>query len=285
MRLNFRYDIGNRYIDVAKQLRFLKRIEQAYEQLSPRARMIASYLQHHPLDVVTDSIAEIAEKTSTSKATISRFFRQLGYESHQDVKQELRSSGYPLNTVAENNDYLKQELSRVSQTLANLNQNELDALIDAVCEASRVTLIGFRNSYPVALHFRQQLLQIRDKVRLLPQPGQTLSEELLDISDNELVILIGFRRRPKIFGALVEKLKGHKLALLTDPSGQIYTSQVSHLLVCQLGKELALDSYAAPMSVISVICNSAYAKMASKAKLRISAISDFYDDLQELENH
>ena len=269
---------------MVKQLRFLKRIEQAYEQLSPRARIIASYLQHHPLDVVTDSIAEIAEKTNTSKATISRFFRQLGYQSHQDVKQELRSSGYPLNTVSENNDYLKQELTRVSQTLANINQLEMDALITSICAASRITLIGFRNSYPVAMHFRQQLLQIRDKVRLLPHPGQSLSEELMDISDDELVILIGFRRRPKIFSALVDKLKGHKLALLTDPSGQVYTSQVSHLLVCQLGKELALDSYAAPMSVISVICNSAYALISKTANHRISAISDLYDDLQELEN-
>lgn len=285
MWLNLLHVNNDRLMHVAKQLRFLKRIEQAYEQLSPRARMIASYLQHHPLDVVTDSIGEIAEKTNTSKATISRFFRQLGYESHQDVKQELRSSGYPLNTDTENNDYLQQELTRVSQTLANLNQAELDALIDSICKASRITIIGFRNSYPVALHFRQQLLQIRDKVRLLPQPGQTLSEELLDITENELVILIGFRRRPKIFAGLVEQLKEHKVALLTDPSGQIYTSQVNHLLVCQLGKERALDSYAAPMSVISVICNNAFAKTPDTARRRIRSISSLYDELQELENH
>ena len=274
---------------------FFTRIERTYPDLSPNARKIANHLQHNPMDIITHSVADIAEITATSKASVSRFFRQLGYESHLDVKQEmrtLRANGYPLKTLATNENDVEQEIRRVSDAWSNIKQSDIDALTKAIGKAPRITLIGFRNSYPVAMHFRQQLLQMRNKVRLMPQPGQTLSEEITDIEDDELVILIGFRRRPKIFKALVEKLnemqsirknKGPKLALLTDPSGQVYRQQVSHLFLCPLGDEQAFDSYAVPMSIVSVICNRVYAAMDSSAQQRTKAISDLYGQMEELE--
>jgi len=33
-----------------------------------------------------------------------------------------------------------------------------------------VRLLGVRNSYPVALHLRQQLVQVRQGVIMMPQP-------------------------------------------------------------------------------------------------------------------
>ena len=53
--------------------------------------------------------------------------------------------------------------------------------------------MGFRNNYPVALHLRQQLLQCRNDVIVLPVTGQTLSEELVDITGDHFIILLGVR--------------------------------------------------------------------------------------------
>ena len=274
---------------------FFTRIEDTYTDLSPNARKIANYLQHNPMDIITHSVADIANTTSTSKASVSRFFRQLGYESHLDVKQEmrqLRAKGYPLKSVVNKQSDIEQELNRVSEAWQNIKQEDIDALTKAICNAPRIKLIGFRNSYPVAMHFRQQLLQMRSKVRLIPQPGQTLSEELADIEDDELVILVGFRRRPKVFKTLIERLnemksedgkRGPKLALLTDPSGQLYRQQVSHLFLCPLGDEQAFDSYAVPMSIVSIICNRVFANLGIDAQVRTNSISDLYEQMEELE--
>lgn len=270
---------------MASNIPFVSRIEKLYEKLSPNARKVANYLQQNPLDVLNTSVADIAEVTQTSKATVSRFFRQLGYESQLDLKKELRqvrASGYPIATEKLRSDHVVQELDRIRQTWESVDPNEIEILADDIANASRITLIGFRNSYPVALHFRQQLLQIRNCVRLLPQPAQTLSEELLDIEKDELIILIGFRRRPKIVQRLIEELQDKNMVMLADPSAQIYKSSVKQLLICQLGRELPLDSYAAPMSIISVICNSVLSKVSDSEK-RITDISNLYDDLDELE--
>ncbi|WP_343855657.1 MurR/RpiR family transcriptional regulator [Aliiglaciecola litoralis] len=266
--------------------KFVTLITQCYQQLSPNGRKIANYLQQNPMDILNLSVSEIAEITHTSKATVSRFFRQLGYANHSDVKEEIRSTrhlGHPVSMVHDNNDYVNQELDRIRQTWDNVKTQDINELVHAISMASRITLIGFRNSYPVALHFRQQLLQIRGKVRLLPLPGQSLGEEIEDIADDELVILIAFKRRPRIVKQLIEKLPTRQLVLMADPSAQIYQHQVQQLFICQLGQELPLDSFSAPMSVVSVICNQILASGKFSGNNRIAAINKIYTELDELE--
>jgi DNA-binding MurR/RpiR family transcriptional regulator len=279
-------DATNCRVTLKNTIPFLRRIEQSYETLSPNARKVADYLQQNPLDVLNTSLADIAEISKTSKATVSRFFRQLGYESQLDLKKELRSlraSGYPLATNSSTNDHVQQELMRIQQTWDNVDPEDVNLLIDKIIAAPRVTLIGFRNSFPVALHFRQQLLQVRDTVRIMPQPGQTISEEIEDIAKDELIIIVAFRRRPRVIQNLISLLEGRKLVLFADPSAQIYKGKVSQLIVCQLGQELPLDSYAAPMSLISVVCNGVLAKTMKASKARITSISERYRLLDELE--
>ncbi|GAC14760.1 MurR/RpiR family transcriptional regulator [Aliiglaciecola lipolytica] len=266
--------------------KFVTLITQSYQQLSPNGRKIANYLQQNPADVLNLSVAEIAEITLTSKATVSRFFRQLGYKNLQQVKDQMRaarSAGMPLAVTHKNNDYITQELERIRQTWENVKPDDITQLVESISQASRITLIGFRNSYPVALHFRQQLLQVRGKVRLLPLPGQTLAEEVEDISADELVIIIAFRRRPKIVEKLIKLIPKEQLVLMADPSAQIYKDEVNQLFICQLGQELPLDSYSAPMSVISVICNQILNSEKYSKLNRIDAISNMYKELDELE--
>ena len=152
---------------------FIQRIEQNYAELPPNARKIADHLLHNASDVVSYTVAELANITHTSKATVSRFFRQLGYDSHGDVKHEmneLRAAGYPISIKASEVSGFKAEINRLKLTYENIDKQQIDALVDKIIASKRITLIGFRNSYPMALHCRQQLQQIRGQIRLLPQP-------------------------------------------------------------------------------------------------------------------
>lgn len=264
----------------------LSLIEQNYPNLSPSARTIANYLQQHPLAIVSQTSAEIAEQTNTSKATVSRFFRQLGFESQQDAKQAqlaLRESGVPVLTNGHQIDQTAEEFKNLTLTFEGLRAELLNDISAQLASASRVTLIGFRNAYPMALHFRQQLQQVRSSVRLLPQPGQTLGEDLFDVLDDEVIVLFGFRRRTRLFKKVVEALAGRNTILITDPTGQVYNQQVKHVLVCHLGNESPFYSYAAPMSLVSMLCNRVYAHIGEHAQHRTQSISNLYEELDELE--
>lgn len=272
--------------DVVKNNDFLARIQSKYSQLSPSARSIANYLQQFPLTIISDSTAEIAAKTQTSKATVSRLFRQLGYDSHQDAKQDVmlqRDAGIPVKQTLSQHDHVFAELDNLQRTLENIDADTINTIAAMLANAPKITLIGYRNSYPVALHCRQQLKQIRSNVRLLPQPGQSLSEDLMDLTDDEIVLVFGFRRRPRIFARMIDALPKARTLLLTDPTGQVYQDKVEHIMVCQLGNQLAFDSYAAPMSLVSVLCNQAYTLLGEEGDQRVSTISELYAEMGELD--
>ncbi len=266
-------------------INLLERIAEHYPSLSPSAQTITNYLQTNPLAVITQSTALLAENTNTSKATVSRFFRQLGFASHQEAKlalDTLREEGVPLARSSADAPMLDSELNNINSTFSNIDENQLKAIAAEFISSRQVHIIGFRNGFPLALHLRQQLKQIRANVHLLPQPGQTLSEDIIDISPEDLVVLFGFRRRIQRFNVLLDQLSQKQVVLITDPTGQQYRDKVNHLLVCHVGNDAPFDSYAAPMSLISCLCNLSYSQLGDKAVERVETIRDSYNHMNEL---
>ncbi len=265
----------------------LKQIEKHYASLSPSGQSIAHYIQQNPIAVLSQSISLIAEKTGTSKATVSRFFRQLGFDSHQQAKDalvQLREQGVPVVSPSSGVLQHESDSKNLASTFEGTSPAALNEIAEILATAQQVTLIGFRNAYPIALHFRQQLKQIRTSVRVLPQPGQTLSEDIIDLTENDVVVLFGFRRRTRQFKYVLNSIKHCKTVLITDPTGQGYRQDVDHLLIAHIGGDSPFDSYAAPMSLVASLCNLTYEVLGSAAANRVDAITDIYIQMDELED-
>ena len=163
--------------------------------------------------------------------------------------------------------------------------DQFAALIERLDSARHVVVIGFRNSYPLALHFRQQLIQARTQVRVVPHPNQSLAEEIVDLTEQDVVVLFGFRRRPAAFASLIDALERSpaKVALLADPTAVNFASQVTWFFETPLESLSAFDSYAAANSLICLIANGVLHRRLAEGRERISAISDVYAELSELE--
>ncbi|MFC3025070.1 MurR/RpiR family transcriptional regulator [Vibrio zhugei] len=263
-----------------------ERITFHYEQLSQSGRRIADYLQGHPDKIVMQSTAQIAKACGVSKTTVSRFIRQLGYDDHLALREEViqqREQGVPVLTSEIEDPSIRHEMQALEQLWAQLATLNIDELIKPIATARRVVVIGYRNSYPVALHLRQQLMQCRDNVHLLPLPGQTVGEDLSQLNDDDFVIVIGIRRRVTHFAQLMEYLRAHHTLLITDQSGQRYSQQCQHILICQMNNHAPLDSYAVPMSLIAFLVNQVYLQLGSDAVTKSRHISQSYSRLHEVE--
>ncbi|GEM81632.1 MurR/RpiR family transcriptional regulator [Vibrio superstes] len=263
-----------------------ERITRHYSELTKSNRRLADYLQLNPEKVLMLSTNEIAEACEVSKASVSRFIRKLGYEDHTALRNELldeRDKGTPVITAPMEDRELQQELRSLEQLWAQLGEMDLSEIIQKLSTAKRIKIIGYRNSYPLALHFRQQLMQARGNVELLPVPGQTIGEDIASINEEDFVIVIGIRRRVNHFAQILEQLNGVETLLITDQSGQKYIPCVSHYLICHMNNQNPLDSYAAPMSLISYLVNKAYRYLGSEAVKVSGKITTHYSQLDELE--
>lgn len=268
-------------------MRIDERIASRHRDLSPQERRAAATLLEHLDDLATYHAAELASLAGVSKATMSRLFRSLGYADFGEVREQLRETrhGGEPRLVAGGSD-LPAHLAREAESLRRAVEHPaLPRAVEMLATARRVLVVGWRNSHPVALHLRQQLAHVRGDVRLAPLPGQVLGEELADVGAADAVVLVGFRRRPAGFGAVLEAASatGAAVLLLADPTAIDHARRATLWLECAVATELAFDSYAAPMSLVSVLADGVLAACGEPAQDRVSGISDTYARLAEIE--
>ena len=272
-----------------------QRLECHYDQLSPQEKRVADFVIDHFDDVISYNSAELARLSGVSKATVSRLFKRLGYDKYKDMHDELRTlrqTGMPLTDnrgAVQGNTLLarhyKQEMANLAYWSGALDAEQFTRIIAALSGARRVVIFGLRNSYPVAMHLRLQLMQVRGQVQLLPTPGQTLSEELVDLEPEDIVIVVAFRRRPAIIRPLLEQLQRQSVpvVMISEPNVGSLQGLVDWHLVCPLESVSAFDSYSAAMGLINLLANALLHELLASGRQRIHQIADLYQQLEELE--
>ncbi|MBP2169940.1 DNA-binding MurR/RpiR family transcriptional regulator [Erwinia toletana] len=272
-----------------------ERLRSHYPQLSPQEQRIADFVFDHFDDLISYNSAELARLSGVSKATVSRLFKRLGYEKYKDMRDELRTlrqSGMPLTDnrdAVQGNTLLarhyKQEMANLTQWVNSVDATQFGEIIQAMTQGKRIFIIGMRNAYPVALHLRQQLMQARAQVHLLPQPGQTLAEELVDVTPQDVVVVVAFRRRPRIIRPLLQQLQQDNIPvlLICEPQAQGVIALSRWQLFASLDSVSAFDSYASAMSVVNLLSNALLHELLSQGRQRIHLIADLYQHLDELE--
>lgn len=279
----------------APRLSLTQRIDSAYPELSKQEQRVADFILDHLGDVAVYNATELADRSGVSKATVSRLFRRLGFESAQefrDYARRLRGQGVPIGARDAGADLAAllqaqaaQERHNLERVLATLGGGRLDAVVAAIAGAREVLVYGQRNGYPIALHLRQQLLQARDRVRLTPSPGQTMGEDLAGLGPDDVAVVLGFRRRTSAFRPLLQALTALEVpvVLIGDGSVRRYTEYAAHSVECPVDSVGALDSYGAAMSVVNLIAGAVLSHRQSEGRGRVIAISGLYDRLAELE--
>lgn len=273
--------------DQGADQRIDERIAACHGALSPQERKAAGVLLEHLDDLATYRAAELAALAGVSRATMSRLFRSLGYADFDEVREHLRAlrtAGEP-RRVDGSPDLAAHAAHEAEAILRALRQPQLERAVEAVTTARRVSVIGWRNSYPVALHLRQQLAHARADVRLAPQPGQVVGEELADLGPGDALVVLGFRRRPREFGAFLAEASGTgaTVVLIGDPTARPHATHASLWLECPVHGALAFDSYAAAMSLVGVIADGVLSGSGHSARERVSGITRRYERLREVE--
>lgn len=270
------------------------RILNLYESLSPSEQRLADILMEHQRDLASYSATELARRAGVSKSTAARLFQRLGYENYNEARRQARSLkhwGSPLIALSEAADiskvdtnllmHLNNDLANVTRTFESLRNEIVTAAVDALAEAPRVWVLGLRNSYAMAHYARFLLVMLKPDVRLVPVGGLSFAEELVAMAAGDVLLAIGFRRRPRILKALMENARdrGVKVILLTDLTAYQTPKSAVFVLRCHSRPSYFSDSYTAAMSVLNYLASSLALKLGGPARERLDAIDTLHDQL------
>ncbi len=193
------------------------RLRDIYEELPRSERLLADIIIDFPGDLATHSISELVIRANTSNAAATRLIKRLGYKDFREIRKQARDAkaqGSPryLHTIDHHSGDFKSEIKQhvdceVQNLLSSfdaLSEEMLNGITECVERADNIWVIGYGNSYMPAMYLRQQLIQLRQCVEILPRPGQAIEKDLSGLSERDLIIVVGFRRRKDVIYRLMK---------------------------------------------------------------------------------
>ncbi len=279
-----------------KSLSLENRIRQDWDKLSSYEQQLADVLLAAPGKLATNTATELAESAGVSKATTSRFFRHLGYESYDEARRqarEMQNSGSPLylQPLADSpsiehivQSHLEKEIANLVNTYRLIDLLQLDEMASAIAKARRVVVLGWRHSYAIATVIYRDLINLHQDVRLLPRTGDSLAEHLAALDPQDIAICVGLRRRMAILDSAMGALSELDVPMIyiTDSLSGKSVKHAKWILRCHTESSMMFDSTASLSGVCNLLTSLVGQKVEKSGKDLLSRIELTHQWIDEL---
>jgi DNA-binding MurR/RpiR family transcriptional regulator len=274
------------------------RIREVYDALTGNETRLADVILAAPGEVATHTAAELSVLAGISAATTTRFFRRLGYDSHEMARRQARDAqraGSPLylqqlHPKATELDKLVQlhldnELANLSNSYRALDLKALPAIVKAMAGARRLAFLGYRHSQPIAASLYRNLIEVRGELHLLPAPGDTLAEWLGNFGPQDMVVCIGLRRRVPQLGVAMDALAGMRVPMLyiSDVIVGKPGKYAKWIIRCHTQGLMMFDSNAAVCGVTNLLYSLVAREIAESRSSYLEKVELMHEAMHELE--
>lgn len=271
------------------------RLREQYAALPDSERKIADLILDFPGELAAYSATEIAAKADASKAAMTRLIRRLGYANFEEARRTLRderTAGSPFYLMSRDtdsgsfakriHDQIEQDVAAINLTLEGLYKETFDEIVKATTEARRVWLVGFRNGHFLAGYTRWQLIQVRSDVHMMPAAGETLAEYMAELRPDDLLIVMGFRRRVSDIRKILDTAARENIPtlLVTDPSAPT-TLRATWSIRCEIRSNDLFDRYAGAMSFLHLLSVSVARATGAEGRKRLKRIEQAHEDFND----
>ncbi len=272
------------------------RVRALYEDMAPAERRVADLILYFPGELHGYSASELARLAKTSNAAVSRFVRRLGFGNFEEMRllarQEsengspvalMRQQGQPAS--AQPHDlarHVETVTNNLQRTVAAIDPAAWTRLIEAAAAAPRVWINGFRHGFHLAGYLKWSLAHVRGNVFLIPGPGETFGESLVDARPGDLAILFAMRRRVPATARLAKALReiGVRVAMITD-TGMTDTLDAEFVLRCQSRSRGATDDHASAFVLAHALIEGLIQHLGPEARERFASVDARHDAMTE----
>ena len=254
-------------------------IQSRYPSLPGNQRKIADYLIQHLQEAPFLTVIDLERRTGTSRATVVRFARSLGFAGFQELRSRLVGSlqtqlipgaAFPVPAGRGNGDTLtlvaQQDVSNINLTISQLERESFADIAGMILRAGRVHTAGLGISSLMAQILAYSLNQVA--VRALPfvHDYETFMEQLAFVSSHDLLIVFSFPPYSRETIDLARAAEARKIPVvaLTDRVTSPVSFHATRVLAIRSQNMLFTNSF----SAISVVINALVTEVALQNRVK-----------------
>lgn len=247
----------------------MRTIQIKFPRLSKGQKLIAEYILKHYDKAAFMTAAKLGTSVGVSESTVVRFANELGFSGYpklQKALQELiKNKLTTVQRIELSNDFISQEsalksvlksdMENIRATLEKINHKTFDDVVNSIFSAKRIYIVGLRSSTAIAEFLGFYLNLILDNATVIGYGVSDIFEQMLNVSEEDLVIGIGF---PRYAGRTIEALdyaqsRGANVIAITDSLLSPLAARADHTLIAQSNMASFVDSLVAPLSVVNAL--------------------------------
>jgi DNA-binding MurR/RpiR family transcriptional regulator len=247
----------------------MRTIQIKFPRLSKGQKLIAEYILKHYDKAAFMTAAKLGTSVGVSESTVVRFANELGFSGYpklQKALQELiKNKLTTVQRIELSNDFISQEsalksvlksdMENIRATLEKINQKTFNDVVNSIFSAKRIYIVGLRSSTAIAEFLGFYLNLILDNATVIGYGVSDIFEQMLNVSEEDLVIGIGF---PRYAGRTIEALdyaksRGANVIAITDSLLSPLAARADHTLIAQSNMASFVDSLVAPLSVVNAL--------------------------------
>lgn len=168
----------------------LVNIQNKYTSFSLKEKKIADYIMSNYSTMHNINIVNLAEKTGTSNATITRFCKKIGCNSFVEMKLGLSAANYKSVDSDESNvfytvhSYYQTVISRTQEII---DKKQINILIDKLKSSKRVYVYGVGSSGLSSIEMKYRLQRMGIDIDSITDSHMMIMSSVL-VKANDLVI-------------------------------------------------------------------------------------------------
>lgn len=274
----------------------MRSIQVKFPRLSKGQKLIAEYILKHYDKAAFMTAAKLGSSVGVSESTVVRFANELGFSGYPKLQKSLQELiKNKLTTVQRielSNDFITQEnalkgvlkadMENIRATLEKINHKTFEDVVNSLFKAKKIYIIGLRSSSALAEFLAFYLNLILDNVKVVAYGVSDIFEQMLNVSEEDVVIGIGFPRyATRTIEALAfAKSRNADVVAITDSLLSPLAARADYTLIAQSNMASFVDSLVAPLSVINALIIAVGLREKEKISKTFSTLENIWEEYQ-----
>ena len=274
----------------------MRAIQIRFPRLSKGQKLIAEYILKHYDKAAFMTAAKLGSSVGVSESTVVRFANELGFSGYPKLQKSLQELiKNKLTTVQRielSNDFITQEnalkgvlkadMENIRATLEKINHKTFEDVVNSLFKAKKIYIIGLRSSSALAEFLAFYLNLILDNVKVVAYGVSDIFEQMLNVSEEDVVIGIGF---PRYATRTIEALafaqsRNADVVAITDSLLSPLAARADYTLIAQSNMASFVDSLVAPLSVINALIIAVGLREKEKISSTFSTLENIWEEYQ-----